>query len=100
MHPRAIKLNELFSVNDFMATYDRSEGLGLPRPREINLSTNSYTNYFAYEPSMDRPNVCKASDFANSWCPLLNHLISLLRQIANSDDSLDSRNAYIVIYRC
>ena len=64
MHPRAIKLNELFSVNDFMATYDRSEGLGLPRPGEINLSTNSYTIYFAYEPSMDRPNVCKASDYA------------------------------------
>ena len=54
MHPRAIKLNALFSVNDFKTTYERSEGLGMPRPREINLST-LYANYFAYEPSMNRP---------------------------------------------
>ena len=55
MHPKAIKLNTLLSFNDFETTYERSEGLGIQRPREINLSTKSYSKYFAYEPSMDRP---------------------------------------------
>ena len=55
MHPRATKFFTSFSFNNFKTNYERSGWLGTPRPREIHLSTNSYTNNFAYEPSMDRP---------------------------------------------
>ena len=54
MRPWATKFNAFLSFNDFKTNYEWSEGLDTPRPREIDLSTNSYTNYFACEPSMGR----------------------------------------------
>ena len=90
MHPRATKFNALFSFNDFKANYEWSEGLYTPRPREIDLSTNLYANYFAYEPSMDWPDMWGKTDTMDPLlkvCLLSNEgLLSYgLRGIGNID---------------